>query len=216
MAQTRRIPTDRLEQQVLEAGTGPLVLLIHGFPELAISWRAQVAALADAGFHAVAPDMRGYGGTGGPARTEDFTILHLVGDMVDLVRALGHDSCVVVGHDWGAPVAWHCALIRPDLFTAVAGLSMPFQPRTRGGPPIAAWAHVGPGDGLGPRVAILRCTGALRRRDHRLRIDRRREPVHEPRPEEEEGAPRRVAFVGRSDVEARRLTTARVSAEWVR
>jgi pimeloyl-ACP methyl ester carboxylesterase len=143
MAQTRRIPTDGLEQQVLEAGTGPLVLLIHGFPELAISWRAQVAALAAAGFHAVAPDMRGYGGTGGPSRTEDHTILHLVGDMVDLVRALGRDRCVVVGHDWGAPVAWHCALMRPDLFTAVAGLSMPFQPRTRGGPPIAAMRRIG-------------------------------------------------------------------------
>jgi pimeloyl-ACP methyl ester carboxylesterase len=139
---TRQIQTDGLTQQVLEAGDGPLVLLIHGFPELGISWRAQVTALARAGYHAVAPDMRGYGGTDRPARTEDHTILHLVGDMVDLVRALGQSSCVVVGHDWGAPVAWHCALLRPDLFTAVAGLSVPFQPRRSKGPPTEAMAAI--------------------------------------------------------------------------
>ncbi len=137
---THTIQTDGLRQQVLEAGDGPLVLLIHGFPELGISWRAQVAALAEAGYRAVAPDMRGYGGTDRPDRTEDHTILHLVGDMVDLVRALGHQTCVVVGHDWGAPVAWHCALMRPDVFTAVAGLSVPFQPRRAGGPPTPAMA----------------------------------------------------------------------------
>lgn len=137
---THTIQTDGLRQQVLEAGDGPLVLLIHGFPELGISWRAQVAALAEAGYRAVAPDMRGYGGTDRPGRTEDHTILHLVGDMVDLVRALGHQTCVVVGHDWGAPVAWHCALMRPDVFTAVAGLSVPFQPRRAGGPPTPAMA----------------------------------------------------------------------------
>ncbi len=136
--QTRTIQTDGLKQQVLEAGDGPLVLLIHGFPELGISWRAQVAALGEAGYHAVAPDMRGYGGTDKPAETEAHTILHLVGDMVDLVRALGHETCTVVGHDWGAPVAWHCALMRPDLFTAVAGLSVPFQPRRPKGPPVPA------------------------------------------------------------------------------
>ena len=137
---THTIQTDGLRQQVLEAGDGPMVLLIHGFPELGISWRAQVAALAEAGYRAVAPDMRGYGGTGRPERTEDHTILHLVGDMVDLVPALGHQTCVVVGHDWGAPVAWHCALMRPDVFTAVAGLSVPFQPRRAGGPPTPAMA----------------------------------------------------------------------------
>lgn len=133
--QTRLIETDGLTQQVLEAGEGPLVLLIHGFPELAISWRAQVAALAEAGYRAVAPDMRGYGGTDRPQRTEEHTILDLVGDMVDLVRALGQTECVVVGHDWGAPVAWHCALLRPEMFRAVAGLSVPFQPRIPKGPP---------------------------------------------------------------------------------
>lgn len=147
--QTRHIQTDRLNQQVLEAGSGPLVLLIHGFPELGVSWRAQVEALAAAGYHAVAPDMRGYGGTDKPADTADYGILDLVGDMVDLVRALGETSCVVVGHDWGAPVAWHCALTRPDLFRAVFGLSVPFQPRRVTGPPTAAMAVLAKRAGLG-------------------------------------------------------------------
>ena len=147
--QSRNIQTDGLNQHILEAGTGPLVLLIHGFPELGISWRAQVQALAEAGFHAVAPDMRGYGSTGKPNDVADYSILHLVGDMVDLVRALGETSCVVVGHDWGAPVAWHCALTRPDMFRAVFGLSVPFQPRRPKGPPTAAMAAISKRLGLG-------------------------------------------------------------------
>ena len=147
--QTRLIPTDGLTQTVLEAGAGPLVLLIHGFPELSISWRAQVEALAGAGFRAVAPDMRGYGGTDKPGATRDHGILDLVGDMVDLVRALGETSCVVVGHDWGAPVAWHCALLRPDLFRAVFGLSVPFQPRRAKSPPTAVMAAIAQRLGLG-------------------------------------------------------------------
>ncbi|MET4683849.1 alpha/beta fold hydrolase [Brevundimonas faecalis] len=147
--QTRRIATDGLTQQVIEAGEGPLLLLLHGFPELGVSWRAQVEALAEAGFHAVAPDMRGYGGTDRPADEAEHSILHLVGDMVDLVRALGADQAVVVGHDWGAVVAWHCALMRPDLFRAVAGLSVPFQPRRPKGPPTTAMAAITKRAGLG-------------------------------------------------------------------
>ncbi len=147
--QTRIIQTDGLKQQILEAGEGPLVLLIHGFPELGISWRAQVEALSGAGYHAVAPDMRGYGGTDKPEETASYSILHLVGDMVDLVRALGETTCTVVGHDWGAPVAWHCALMRPDVFTAVAGLSVPFQPRRSKGPPTPAMAAIARRAGLG-------------------------------------------------------------------
>lgn len=143
---TRLIKTDGLTQQVLEAGpgdgSGPLVLFIHGFPELGISWRAQVQAVAEAGYRAVAPDMRGYGGTDKPSQTDQHTILNLVGDMVELVRALGETQCVVVGHDWGAPVAWHCALLRPDIFKAVFGLSVPFQPRRAAGPPTPAMAAI--------------------------------------------------------------------------
>lgn len=147
--QSRLIKTDGLNQQVLEAGEGPLVLLIHGFPELGISWRAQVEALSRAGYHVAAPDMRGYGGTDKPRGVEAYSILNLVGDMVDLVRALGAETCVVVGHDWGAPVAWHCALLRPDVFKAVAGLSVPFQPRRIKGPPTAAMAAISKRAGLG-------------------------------------------------------------------
>ena len=146
---THSLKTATLTQQVIEAGSGPLVLLIHGFPELSISWRAQIQAMAQAGYRVVAPDMRGYGGTLGPQRTEDHTLLHLVGDMVALVQALGETQAVVVGHDWGAPVAWHCALLRPDIFRAVAGLSVPFQPRSDKGPPIAAMKAITARAGLG-------------------------------------------------------------------
>jgi pimeloyl-ACP methyl ester carboxylesterase len=147
--QTRLIQTDRLTQQILEAGAGPLVLLVHGFPELGISWRAQVEAVAAAGFHAVAPDMRGYGGTDKPADTTAYGVLDLVGDLVDLVHALDETSCVVVGHDFGASVAWHCALTRPDLFRAVFCLSVPFQPRRAKGPPTAAMAAISKRLGVG-------------------------------------------------------------------
>jgi pimeloyl-ACP methyl ester carboxylesterase len=135
MLHHRLIKTDGVEQNVLEDGEGPLVILCHGFPELSISWRAQVEALAAAGYHAVAPDMRGYGKTEKVAAAHH-TILHLVSDMVDLVRALGETQAVIVGHDWGAPVAWHCALLRPDVFKAVAGLSVPFQARNPTAPPL--------------------------------------------------------------------------------
>ena len=86
-------------------------------------------ALAEAGFRAVAPDMRGYGQTDAPAEIDQYTLLHLTGDIVGLCAALGAETAVVAGHDWGAPVAWHCALLRPDLFRAVIGLSVPFIPR---------------------------------------------------------------------------------------
>src|SRR6185503_10381115 len=80
------------------------------------------------GFRCVAPDMRGYGGTDAPEATELYTLHHLVGDMAELVKALGETKAVIVGHDWGAPVAWHAALWRPDLFTAVCGMSVPYAP----------------------------------------------------------------------------------------
>ncbi|HTE86235.1 MAG TPA: alpha/beta hydrolase [Dehalococcoidia bacterium] len=114
---------------IAEQGEGPLVLLCHGFPESWYSWRHQLRALADAGYHAVAPDQRGYGQTDRPPEPEQYTILHLVGDMVGLLQALGEQQAVIVGHDWGAPVAWNAALMRPDRFRAVAGLSVPYVPR---------------------------------------------------------------------------------------
>lgn len=117
-----------IRMQVAVQGSGPLVLLCHGFPELWISWRAQLEALAKAGYRAVAPDMRGYGGTSAPDDATAYSQLHLVGDMVELVRALKETQAVIVGHDWGAPVAWNAALLRPDVFRAVVGMSVPFAP----------------------------------------------------------------------------------------
>lgn len=125
----RTIETNGINMHIAEQGEGPLVLLCHGFPESWYSWRHQLGALADAGFHAVAPDMRGYGETDAPAEIAKYTQLHHVGDMVGLLDALGESAAVIVGHDWGAPVAWNSALLRPDRFRAVAALSVPFSPR---------------------------------------------------------------------------------------
>ncbi len=125
----RTIDANVLRIHFAEAGEGPLVLLCHGWPESWYSWRHQLEALAEAGYHAVAPDMRGYGETSKPDEIERYTIFHLVGDMVALAAALSPDKAVIVGHDWGAPVAWHAALFRPDRFRGVIGLSVPFRPR---------------------------------------------------------------------------------------
>jgi epoxide hydrolase A/B len=125
----RTIEANGIPIHLAEAGSGPVVLLCHGFPESWYSWRHQLRALAEAGYRAVAPDMRGYGQTGQPQEIDRYTLFHLVGDMVGVLDALGVTEAVVVGHDWGAPVAWHCALFRPDRFRAVVGLSVPFRPR---------------------------------------------------------------------------------------
>ncbi|WP_110205311.1 alpha/beta fold hydrolase [Nocardioides daejeonensis] len=118
----------------VEAGAGPTVLLVHGFPESWYSWRFQLPALAEAGYRAVALDVRGYGGSAQPAAVEEYRMLRHVGDNVALLGALDVDHAVVVGHDWGAPIAWASALLRPDLFRAVAGLSVPFTPAGRSRP----------------------------------------------------------------------------------
>jgi pimeloyl-ACP methyl ester carboxylesterase len=112
-----------------ELGTGPLVLLCHGFPEGWYSWRDQLHALARAGYRAVAPDMRGYGGTEAPAEISAYSIMDIVGDVIGLVAVLGEKQAVIIGHDWGANIAWHAALFRPDVFPAVAALSVPFRQR---------------------------------------------------------------------------------------
>jgi pimeloyl-ACP methyl ester carboxylesterase len=127
----RTLPVGPLEMHIAEAGTGPLVVLLHGFPECWYSWRHQLTALAAAGYHAVAPDQRGYARTGAPpdASVASYTMLHLVGDVVGLIDALGADQAVVVGHDWGAPVAWNTALLRPERVRGVVGLSVPYTPR---------------------------------------------------------------------------------------
>lgn len=125
----RTVKTNGIHMHIAEQGSGPLVLFCHGFPESWYSWRHQLRALSEAGFRAVAPDMRGYGQTEQPEAIDQYTLLHLVGDMVGVLDALGEQTAVVVGHDWGAPVAWHSALLRPDRFRAVVGLSVPYRGR---------------------------------------------------------------------------------------
>jgi pimeloyl-ACP methyl ester carboxylesterase len=125
----RIVETNGICMHIAESGEGPLVVLCHGFPESWYSWRHQLHALAEARFHAVAPDMRGYGQTDCPEQIDRYTLLHLVGDMIGLLDALGAETAVIAGHDWGAPVAWHAALLRPDRFRGVIGLSVPFTPR---------------------------------------------------------------------------------------
>ena len=119
---------NNIHMRYAEAGSGPLVLFCHGWPERWYSWRHQLQAVSAAGFRAVAPDMRGYGSTQAPDAIDQYTLFHLVGDMAELVKALGETRAVIVGHDWGAPVAWHAALWRPDLFTAVSAMSVPYSP----------------------------------------------------------------------------------------
>ncbi len=127
----------------VEAGEGPLVLLVHGFPESWYSWRHQLPALAAAGYRAVAIDVRGYGRSSKPLAVEEYRMVRLVADNVGLVAALGCETAVVVGHDWGAPIAWTSALLRPDVFTAVAGLSVPFGPPSDVRPTTAMRAMAG-------------------------------------------------------------------------
>lgn len=129
--QLQTLQLDDIRMRVASQGKGPLVLFCHGWPESWYSWRHQMAAVAAAGYRAVAPDMRGYGGTDAPRDASRYTLLHLVGDMVGLLKALGETQAVVVGHDWGAPVAWHAALLRPDLFRAVVGMSVPYAPPSK-------------------------------------------------------------------------------------
>jgi pimeloyl-ACP methyl ester carboxylesterase len=134
MQSSRTISANGIEIFLLERGEGPLVVLCHGWPELSYSWRHQIPAIAAAGFRVAAPDMRGFGRTSAPAEIDAYSIFDHVGDMVALVAALGEKQAVIVGHDWGAPVAWHAAMFRPDVFTGVAGLSVPPPVRGRGRP----------------------------------------------------------------------------------
>jgi pimeloyl-ACP methyl ester carboxylesterase len=133
----RIIETNGIRMHLAEQGTGPLVLLCHGFPELWYSWRYQLAALPNAGFRAVVPDMRGYGQTDQPPAADQYTLLHSIGDLIGLLDALEAAQAVIVGHDWGAPLAWAAALLRPDRFRAVVALSGPFGPRSPNRPTTA-------------------------------------------------------------------------------
>src|SRR6267143_3222802 len=126
----RIIECNGIHLNIAEQGEGPLVLLVHGFPESWFSWRHQIDALAAAGFRVVAPDMRGYGKSDAPQAIDQYTIFHLVGDLVGLLDALEAPTAVIVGHDWGAGIAWQAARLRPDRFRAIVALSVPFRPQS--------------------------------------------------------------------------------------
>jgi epoxide hydrolase A/B len=122
--------TNGIKMHYVEAGSGPLVVLCHGWPESWYSWRHQIPVLAEAGFHVVAPDQRGYGQTDKPEAIEAYSILNLVSDIVGLVNSFGQERAVIVGHDWGAPVAWTSALMRTDMFRGLGLLSVPYSSRS--------------------------------------------------------------------------------------
>ncbi|QCX73748.1 Soluble epoxide hydrolase [Streptomyces sp. YIM 121038] len=137
---TVQAPAGRLH--LVEQGTGPLVLLVHGFPESWYSWRHQLPALAAAGFRAAAIDVRGYGRSSRPAATDAYRIVDLAEDNVAVVRALGEESAVIVGHDWGSNIAAASALLHPEVFRAVGLLSVPYAPP--GGPrPTDVFGRIG-------------------------------------------------------------------------
>ncbi|MFI6468332.1 alpha/beta fold hydrolase [Streptomyces sp. NPDC050538] len=128
----RLVPAPAGRIHLVEQGTGPLILLVHGFPESSYSWRHQLPTLAAAGYRTVAVDVRGYGRSSRPDDVSAYRMLDLVEDAVAVVHALGERSAVIVGHDWGAGIAANSALLRPDVFRAVGLLSVPYAPR--GGP----------------------------------------------------------------------------------
>lgn len=127
------IETNGIEAHVLTAGTGPAVVLAHGFPELSYSWRHQIEPLADAGYRVIVPDQRGYGRSSQPDAVEDYDIIHLADDLLGVLDALDEPSATFVGHDWGSMVVWHQALAHPDRVAGVCGMSVPFSPR----PPVS-------------------------------------------------------------------------------
>lgn len=128
MPTVRYVRTNGINMAVYEAGKGPAVVLLHGFPELAFSWRHQIAPLVAAGYHVIVPDQRGYGLTDRPSKVEDYDMVHLTGDLVGLLDALGVEKAVFVGHDWGGLVAWQMPLLHQSRVAGVIGLNTPFIP----------------------------------------------------------------------------------------
>ena len=135
----RSIETNGIRMRVAEMGdSGPLVILAHGWPESWYSWRHQIPAIADAGYRVVAPDMRGFGQTDAPLAVEEYDIEHLSGDMVGLVDAYGEERAIIIGHDWGALVAWYSVLLHPQRFSGLIAMSVPFTGRPARSP-IETW-----------------------------------------------------------------------------
>lgn len=128
------VDTNGLRMAVYEQGKGPAVILVHGFPELAFSWRHQLPALAKAGFRAIAPDMRGYGQTDAPGGVDAYRMQNLIGDLQGLMDALDLERATFVGHDWGALILWHMAMLAPDRIERLINLNIPHYPRAPNDP----------------------------------------------------------------------------------
>lgn len=134
----KTIQVNGINMHVAEIGQGPPILFLHGFPELWYTWRHQMLSLASNGYRAIAPDLRGYGDTDAPPSLTSYTVFHIVGDLVGLLDSLGLEQVFLVGHDWGATIAWTLCLFRPDRIKALVNLSVPFRPRNPSVKPITA------------------------------------------------------------------------------
>ncbi len=133
-APRRSVAVNGVELSVVDVGSGPPVILAHGFPELSYSWRHQIGPIADAGYRVLAPDQRGYGRSTRPADVADYDIIHLTDDLLGLLDDLGEERAVFVGHDWGSMVVWSLAQRAPERVAGVVGMSVPFVPRSSGPP----------------------------------------------------------------------------------
>ncbi|CAN1354906.1 Epoxide hydrolase A [Linum perenne] len=127
----KTIPINNITMHIAEKGTkgNPIILFLHGFPELWFTWRHQILSLSTHNFHTVAPDLRGYGDTDSPIPSHEYTCHHIVGDIVALIDHLEADKVFLVAHDWGAIIGWHLCMFRPDKVRAFVCLSVPFRPR---------------------------------------------------------------------------------------
>jgi pimeloyl-ACP methyl ester carboxylesterase len=123
------VNTNGIRLRVALTGTGPLIVLVHGWPESWYSWRHQIPALAAAGYRVAAIDVRGYGGSDKPHAIEAYAIKDMCADVADVIECLGEKQAILIGHDWGAPIVWNTALFFPDRVRAVAGLSVPHAGR---------------------------------------------------------------------------------------
>ncbi len=121
--------TNGIKVRAAVEGTGPLVIMVHGWPELWYSWRHQIRPIAEAGFRVMAPDVRGYGGSDKPEPIEAYDMIELTADVVGLIDALGEEKAILLGHDWGAPICWNTAVLHPERVAAVVGLSVPYFQR---------------------------------------------------------------------------------------
>ncbi|GAB1258414.1 alpha/beta hydrolase [Aurantivibrio plasticivorans] len=132
--QLRMVENNGITMRIAEMGEGPLVILVHGWPESWYSWRHQITALAEAGYHVVAPDMRGYGKTDKPHNIEEYDIKHVTADIAGLVDLMGEEQAILVGHDWGAIVTWNAMLLYPEKFKALVAMSVPYRGRATESP----------------------------------------------------------------------------------